>query len=131
MTKNREEELHQVNLVTWFRSQYPKYSKLLTLGSFGENVGPKRMARLKQMGLTPGYPDLILYLPRMVCSRTHHYYSGLFIEMKSKNGAVRPNQIEMHNILKANHYFVDVAYDWFDAKSIIQNYINMPMEEIA
>lgn len=123
MAKNREEEVNQVALVQWFRRQYPKYADLLTLASIGENVGPRRMARLKQMGLTPGYPDLMLCL-----AKDGDFYEGrpsiLFIEMKTKKGRVQPNQTAIHNQLRERHYQVEVARSWEEAKEIIQNYIS-------
>jgi hypothetical protein len=133
MRKNREEEQHQVAFVQWFRAQYPRYADLLTIASFGENVGARRMGRLKQMGLTAGYPDLVLYLPK----RTEHYrYSrfgrpeewtvefiaGLFIEMKSKDGIIGNHQHEIHEKLRKYHYKVEVAYNWDEAKLIISEY---------
>jgi len=138
MTKSREEEQHQVAFVAWFRSTYPKYKDLITIGSIGENVGPRRMHRLKQMGLTPGYPDLVLYLPKRI---EHFKYvrtkpgkpleelysvdfkAGLFIEMKTRKGKVKPNQKEIHELLKKHHYVVEVAYDYKEAEAIVKEYI--------
>ena len=137
MLKRRDEEHHQVALVDWFRKQYPKYANLLTLGSIGENVGSRRMARLKQMGLTPGYPDLFFALPKKI---EHHkfdrhlgegikefieveFFAGLFIEMKSEKGIVSSHQKEIHELLRKHHYKVEVAYDWEEAKQIIENYL--------
>lgn len=134
--KSRIEEQHQVAFVDWFRSQYPRYCRLLTLGSFGENVGEKRMNRLKQMGLTPGYPDLFLALPKKI---EHHkfrrvaslgmqefieveFYGGLYIEMKTKTGRVSECQNEIHELLRKYHYKVDVCRNWDEAKESILNY---------
>ena len=63
MPKLKTEQQHQEALVKWFRLQYPRYKDLLTLASFGEDVGPRRMAALKRMGLVPGHPDLVLFVP--------------------------------------------------------------------
>lgn len=118
MRKSRIEEQNQVALVAWFRLQYPRYYQLLTLGSFGENVGERRMARLKQMGLTPGFPDLFLAIPT-------EDYSGLYIEMKRKGGKVTNIQSEIHELLRENNYAVHVAY-WFEqAKDIIDDYLRV------
>jgi hypothetical protein len=134
--KNREEEQNQVAFVSWFRYQYPAYRELLTFASFGENIGPKRMARLKQMGLTPGYPDLFLAVPKRI---EHHkfkrrlgvgmeefiefeFFGGLFIEMKSKKGKPTPHQLHIHNILRERHYIVKIAHTWEEAKEIVIDY---------
>jgi tRNA G10 N-methylase Trm11 len=138
MRKNNEEEQHQVAFVTWFRAQYPKYSNLLTLGSFGENIGQRRMKRLKEMGLTPGYPDLFL----AICKKIEHhtfkrtgknfaleewidttFYGGLYIEMKTKKGRLSDVQKEIHKQLRDNHYVVEVCRDWEEAKDAVKNYI--------
>lgn len=124
------EEVNQVVFVTWFRYRYPSYSDLLTLGSFGENIGEKRMKRLKEMGLTPGYPDLFFAMPRFKymdtsCGPfiTYPFYAGLFIEMKTKTGRVKKNQALIHEKLRKKHYKVDVARSWEEAKNIIEDYL--------
>lgn len=116
--KSRVEEQNQVAFVAWFRTQYPQYANLLTLGSFGENIGERRMARLKQMGLTPGFPDLYLAFP------TEHYH-GLYIEMKKKNGKVTAIQKKIHELLKEQGYAVHVAYYWLEAKDVLNDYLEL------
>src|SRR5579863_6530844 len=120
MRKNREEEQSQVAFVTWFRYQYPRYRDLLTFASFGENIGPKRMARLKQMGLTPGYPDLAIYVPKPY---NLFWRAGLFIEMKSKKGKPTPLQSSIHQLLREKCYIVEVAYSFEQAKMIVIDYL--------
>jgi hypothetical protein len=137
--KSRVEEQHQVAFVAWFRTQYPQYSKLLTLGSFGENIGQRRMARLKQMGLTPGYPDILICLPKAresitydkgekgikeYCHHTFTMTAGLYIEMKTKKGKVSALQAEIHKLLAAHSYTVGIAYDWEEAKAIVIDYLS-------
>ena len=137
--KARVEEQHQVAFVDWFRKQHPKYAKHLTLGSFGENVGERRMARLKQMGLTPGYPDLFLALPKMIEHHKHkrtgrnfaleehieiEFIGGLYIEMKTKTGIVSEQQKEIHEMLRKYRYTVTVCRNWDEAKECISDYMN-------
>jgi hypothetical protein len=128
--KTRIEEQHQVAFVAWFCLQYPQYAKLLTLGSFGENVGERRMARLKQMGLTPGFPDLFLAVPIEIyeplnTKKKSYCYSrlnGLYIEMKTKRGKISPEQLEMHKLLREQNYKVDVCRSWHEAMESILVY---------
>lgn len=120
MRKNREEEINQVTFVSWFRVQYPRYRELLTFASFGENIGPKRMARLKQMGLTPGYPDLMLFVPKPY---QVFWRAGLLIEMKRKKGRPTPNQLHIHELLTEKGYVVKVAHSWEEAKEIMLDYL--------
>jgi hypothetical protein len=120
MRRCKEEEQNQVAFVTWFSLQYPTMRRLLTLGSIGENVGPRRMKRLKEMGLTPGFPDLLFCYP---VKKNQIYHPGLFIEMKSSDGKVKKHQSEIHQELRKQNFIVEVAYDWEHAKNIISSYI--------
>jgi len=125
MAKQRVEEQNQVAFVKWFRLQYPELSPLLNISSIGENVGPRRMARLKEMGLTPGYPDLFFALPAKVLIGLHPvYFHGLYIEMKTKTGRITKEQTYVHERLRSVMYDVEIARDWEEAKNIITNYIN-------
>lgn len=123
----KEEEQNQVAFVEWFRYQFPAWHYLLTIGSFGENVGARRMARLKQMGLTPGYPDLVLYYPKYYHSEDMPneavYIPGLFIEMKTTTGRLSVEQIQIHHILRMQNYKVEIARSWEEAKKIMNDYI--------
>ena len=112
----RLEETHQVTLVGWFRLQHPHQKQLLTIVSFGENVGPRRMDRLKKMGLTKGWPDLLL-------AKSCHDFHGLFIEMKSPTGRLETSQKVVHDALRAEGYQVSVCYHWLEARDAIQDYL--------
>ena len=116
MSRNRIEEVNQIVFTEWFRIQYPKYEKLLNLGSFGENVGARRMKRLKAMGLTPGHPDLMLYVPRGM-------FHGLLIEMKTKTGRVSLIQKQIHDLLREQNYKVEVARSYEEAAEILKCYL--------
>ena len=124
MAKRRDEEINQVAFVRWFRLQYPKYAHLMTLGSFGENVGPRRMERLKEMGLVPGYPDLAFYIPKIIeTDEDYLFIPGLFIEMKTLKGKVSLRQKVIHDALIAQGYEVEVARSWDEAKNQIKSYM--------
>ena len=88
----------QAQCVQWFRQQYPQYADLLFAipngarlmyrsNSMGKRYSPEA-AKLKREGMVNGVPDLMLALP-------NDNYPGLFIEMKSKSGKLRPDQIKM------------------------------------
>lgn len=116
--KSRIEEQNQVAFVTWFRLQYPQYKKLITIASFGENIGEKRMARLKQMGLTAGFPDIVIQVARFY---REAWVAGLFIEMKTKKGKLSEAQKEIHSLL-SNQYLVKVAHSFEEAQAIVADY---------
>jgi hypothetical protein len=83
------------------------------------------MKRLKQMGLTPGYPDLFLAIP------TPEFH-GLFIEMKTKTGKVQKNQLAIHKMLMSVHFAVCVCYDWMEAMQVIEGYLEgLPIKLLA
>lgn len=113
----RAEESSQVGLVGWFKMQYPKYKHLITLPSFGENIGPRRMKRLKQMGLTPGWPDIFIAVPMKSSN-------GLFIEMKAPKGRIMPAQQEMHDLLREQGYSVYVCKSFDEGVCAIKDYMS-------
>jgi hypothetical protein len=79
------------------------------------------MSRLKQMGLTAGYPDLMLCIPKAIDG---WWMSGLFIEMKSPKGRPTAQQLEIHNKLKERGYVVKIAYGFDEAKECIEKYLS-------
>ncbi len=122
--KQKEEEIHQVAFTRWFRLQYPHLKDLMTLGPFGENIGSRRMARLKEMGLTPGYADLVFYIPKISQSKDGYtFVPGFLIEMKSKGGKVSPKQKKIRDRLIKMGYEVKIAWSWIEAKEYTQEYL--------
>lgn len=130
-----EEQALQISLIQWFRTQYPQLSKLITLGSFGENVGVRRMKDMKRMGLTSGYPDLVLYLPKIykradyqiinnVTVYDEDVYYGLMLELKTLKGRVSDAQHEVMQLLKSRGYLVNVARSFEEGKQILSDYVS-------
>ncbi len=73
------EEQTQIALVQWFRIQYPKAAEYL---HHSPNEGQHKVqyrAKQARMGVSKGFPDLTLYLPRKG-------FSGLAIELKATSG---------------------------------------------
>lgn len=116
MAKRRVEEQHQAAFVGWFRVQFKRFEKLLFMIANGENVGAARMHRLKQLGLVPGMPDLMLSIAR----QGHH---GLYIEMKKEDGHLQLNQVEQHKALREQNYKVVTCYGWDEARAELKNYL--------
>lgn len=128
----------QKALVRWFRLNHPDLTELLTIASFGENVGPKTMSRLKAMGLTAGYPDLFLAVPKRVTVehvisgpngpkivKQDIFHGGLFLELKTEKGLVSEHQFIIHEKLRDKNYVVHVCRSWDDAKESIEDYLNI------
>jgi len=116
---NKEEEYSQIAFVDWFKWQHPQFARLITLPSFGENIGGRRMNRLKSMGLTPGFPDIAIFV-------TNNVYPGLLIEMKSKDGKLKKHQESIHLELIGQGYKVVTCYSWDEAKDATTEYLKGP-----
>lgn len=117
MSKRRVEQQHQIALIDWVKLTLPEFRDDINLASFGENIGPRRMATLKKMGLTPSYPDLVVYLAR-------GGYHGLLIEMKKPNGRLTKDQKDNHARLLSNGYQVHTCYSWDEARQRIEEYLS-------
>jgi len=91
----------------------------MTLGSFGENIGQRRMGDLKALGLEPGHADLSFRIPRSG-------YHGLEIEMKREEpkGVVSPTQKEIHTLLRQQGYKVEVCYSSESAIAVLKEYLS-------
>lgn len=114
---NKEEQQNQIAFVSWFRTQYPHFKRLITCPSFGENIGPRRMCTLKKMGLSPGMPDIAIFV-------TTNSYPGLLIEMKSNKGRLTESQKSMHLELTNQGYKVLTCWSWDEARKATKKYLN-------
>ena len=72
-------------------------------------------ARLKRMGMRPGFPDLFIPLARGI-------YHGLFIEMKYAGGRASGAQEGWLRLLSREGYAVSICYGFDEAKRIIEKY---------
>jgi hypothetical protein len=109
---------HQTNIIKWtmiHREQYPDLKLLFHIPNGGTR-DPIEARHLKDSGVKPGVPDL--FLPVSVGR-----YHGLFIEVKSKNGKVSPEQSFWIDSLKKQNYKCEVAYGWEDAVRFLENYL--------
>ena len=71
---------------------------------------------LKRQGVLKGVPDLMLPVPA-------HGYPGMFIEMKAESGRLSPEQVDFIAFLRLAGYYVVVAYNWLQAKELIEGYL--------
>lgn len=81
-------------------------------------------AKLKAEGLKSGIPDIFLPVPAINCH-------GLFIEMKTKTGAVSGAQKAWHTLLRSQGYFVTVCRGWMEARNEIVAYLLLKEEHDA
>lgn len=126
-----EESLSQIALIAWFKLRYPTLEGLLVGYPAGVYLGIKQRVRMKAMGLTPGFPDLMLLVPRYfeiyhpgsTPKVERHYKPGLFIEMKSEKGKVSKVQKEYHKKLADQGYTIVIPYSFEEAKDEIKKYL--------
>lgn len=111
---NYTESKIQQACVTWFRLQYPD----TIIASF-MNAG-KRKAQtgtlLRLQGMQKGMPDLFIASAR---DGSH----GLFIEMKSKTGQIKPEQKIILQKLRDEGYMVAVCRSFDEFQATINNYM--------
>lgn len=101
-TKARKHQGHaeddlQMQCVTWFRIQFPKFARLLHHSPNGGRRNAREGARFKKMGVQPGFPDLVL----LVASQDCH---ALFIELKTRTGRQQDTQKEYQQLVEAQGY---------------------------
>lgn len=83
----------------------------------GGSRHPIEALHLKQQGVKPGVPDIMLPVMR-------GGYGGLFIEMKRrKGGRVSVDQQRMILALRAQGYKVEVCRGWEEARETICEYL--------
>ena len=71
---------------------------------------------LKRMGVRAGVSDIFLPL------KTVHY-SGLWIELKTKTGIRRQNQIDWINKMRKQGFMAEFAVGWVEAKAITERFL--------
>jgi len=103
----------------WQRSAtIPELRNLVSIPN-GSRRDAATGAKLVREGLSPGIPDLALFIRR-------GGYGALFIEMKRRhNAVVRPNQAEWHERLRNAGYAVCVAHGASEAIQAILAYLNL------
>lgn len=118
------EDGHQLAIFQWIALNVHDYPELKWL-HHSPNGGSRHKgeaAKLKAMGVRPGFPDLFLPL----CRKNH---AGLFIELKrpesvgKKKGTNQGNQDEWREYLNSNHYLAVVCYGWQDAVRTLKGYL--------
>lgn len=98
------EHAMQVAVVTWARLQSGTLPVLRLLYAV-PNGGLRQISvarKLKAEGAKPGVPDLVLPVPAMG-------FCGLYIEMKTQDGRVTPEQAEWHVRLQEVGHRVEVC----------------------
>ena len=77
---------------------------------------PQQGAKLKRMGMSRGFPDLVIPLP---CGAYH----GLYIELKVGNNKTTAEQKRWLTKLNANGYAATACWGVDEAMSVINRYL--------
>ena len=115
----------QRNIVSWFRTQYPKYYRLLFHVPNGVKL-PSRIngAFFKRQGMTSGVADLIL-----LKQSGDKMYGFLALELKTRKGKQTTNQREWEKDITAySGGKYNVARSVEEGISIIKAYIGEKSE---
>jgi hypothetical protein len=115
------EDAEQRTLISWCRwmeGQHPEIGMIFHIPN-GEYRTMTSGKRLKAQGVRAGIPDLFLAV-------TTTKFSGLWIELKSQKGKVRPEQQEWITKLRLHGYAAYVCYGWKSAAETICEYLSIP-----
>ncbi len=114
------EAWEQKKVIEWKRENQDKYPELqllfASLNGIRLTMGLRKKA--KEQGLEPGYPDLMLDIPK-------GGFHGLRIELKRvKGGTVADDQKRVIGMLRDRGYCVEVCKGHVEAINTIVNYLN-------
>ena len=120
MTRRDIEHQEQARLVKWVDEvaleQYPELAWLFAVPNGGRRDAVTG-AKLKAEGVKPGVPDLVLPVPR-------GGYHGLWIEMKTEDGRMTPEQKEWQGFLRAQGYRADMCRGSREAAQMLLGYLD-------
>ena len=119
--RKSNEQTEQISLFRWAGVAENKYPELKLMYHV-PNEGKRSVvagSRLKQAGLKPGVPDIVLPVAR-------GGYIGLYIELKYGRNTTTDNQKDWLRDLRCQHHLTAVCYDWEQAKDLIEAYMKLP-----
>jgi hypothetical protein len=96
---------YQVNELQWF-FHVPN----------GGNRNLREAVKFKSMGVKPGVPDLILPVARKK-------YHGLAIELKAGKNKPTELQLEWHQFMKNEGWYVAICFSWEEALCVALLYL--------
>jgi len=117
--KPASEHSEQVSLIRWARLAAQTRPALAGLVAI-PNGGARHIAvatKLKAEGVSKGYPDLALNVPR-------GGFAGLFIELKAMDGRTSPEQKDWISRLNAQGNYAAVCKGWTAARELIEAYLD-------
>lgn len=120
LRKGNQEHYEQVIIFDFFERKHPEIYDLLHATPNGGKRTKATAGKMKAEGQKKGYPDMSLDLPRGV-------YHGMRLELKEPEGkGPSAEQIEWMHRLRAQGYYVVLAYGAEQAITAILEYVNLP-----
>lgn len=119
-------ELHLQSIIwQWFYNKYPEHRlplrgknpRCLLVHNLLNAKSVVEGAKLASCGLTKGFPDMSLHLPRKG-------FHGLHMELKLPGMKPKPEQLDVLHALEENGYYVCWVDNHLDAQQEIENYLN-------
>ena len=117
---NDLEHKDQVALFIWaatLEKRHPALAKMYAVPNAGKRT-PRQGAYMKAEGLKSGVPDICLPVARQG-------YHALYIELKIKPNKPSKNQLKWIDYLREEGHRVEVCYDWYEAKALIERYLGI------
>lgn len=119
----KEEDIAQINLINWFKHNFPHYKKDIHHFANQRKCTPQQGMLLKRMGVTKGVSDLHLALP------TDNYH-GMWLELKVGNGKPTKEQLEFLEQKRNRGYYATWVTGENNAKLEILNYLCVSNPEL-
>ena len=117
MGSEHAEQVALVQWAAWKQGACPALRLLFAVPNGGKR-DPVTAARLKAEGVQAGVPDLCLPVAR-------RGYHGLYLELKVGRNTISDLQEQWIDALRAEGYFVDVAWGWQAAAQVIADYLGI------
>ena len=112
----------QYECYTWFWNTFPEWRRLLYHVPNGGYRSQREAGVLKATGVVPGIPDLVLAMSGQIGSVK---YNALYIELKTKEGRVSPEQVKTKNALSQAGNLVKILRSFEEFLEIIFIYCNI------
>lgn len=108
------EEAIQKAVIQWVK-YHPVLKRLVIhIPNEGKRT-PRFGKKLKDLGMLPGVWDILIPMAR-------HGYHGAWIEIKSKNGILSPEQVQFKDDMQQQNYFTAVCHSVDEGIKTIEDY---------
>jgi hypothetical protein len=112
----KEEQILQINLINWFKYEWPELSDDIHHFANERKCSFQQGLHLKRMGVTPGVSDIFLGI-------SADGYHGLWIELKTSKGKLSDDQIAFIHKKNQRGYFAVAVWGLETAQEVIKCYL--------